>query len=190
MYGQVPVAQPVQMQQQQQFYGAQQPALQQWFQAVDTDRSGRISTQELQKALQMGGLNFSLKLVASLVRMHDADKTNTLSFAEFCEMQTYLTRLQQTFSQCAGGGQQLQLQQTQSALSTLGYNLDMQPDGAFYKIVQSYDFTMNGSVGLDSFIAMNIQLKNAQKMFNLFDAQRTGRVTMDFNQYVWTLAQL
>ena len=48
------------------FYGAQQSALQQWFQAVDTDRSGRISTQELQKALQMGGLNFSLKLVASL----------------------------------------------------------------------------------------------------------------------------
>ena len=56
-----------------------------------------------------------------------------------------------------------------------GVQLDMQPEGAFYKMVESYDFTRDGRVGLDSFIAMNIQLTNAQKMFALFDAQKTGR---------------
>ena len=38
--------------------------------------------------------------------------------------------------------------------------------------------------------SLRIQLRNAQKMFNLFDAQRTGRVTLDFNQFVWSIAQL
>jgi Ca2+-binding EF-hand superfamily protein len=172
------------------FYGAQHAALQQWFLAVDTDRSGQVSPQELQQALMMGGLNFSLKLVASLVRMHDASNDMTLSFDEFVAMQTYLNGVQQAFTRNAAGQSKLALQHVQSALRELGYDLDMQPDGAFYKMVQSYDFSRNGQIGLDSFIAMNIQLRNCQKMFNLFDAQRQGRVTMDFNQLVWTVAQL
>ena len=57
--------------------GAQAPALQQWFAAVDDDRSGRVSTDELQRALAMGGLNFSLKLAASLLRMHDTTNSNS-----------------------------------------------------------------------------------------------------------------
>ena len=130
MYGQ-PVAQPAYavaqpayaVQAAPQFYGAQTAALQAWFQQVDTDRSGRISTQELQKALQMGGLNFSLKLVASLVRMHDVSKTMSLDFQEFCNMQTYLTKLQQTFSQFAAGQPQIHLQQIQAALGSLGFTV-------------------------------------------------------------------
>ena len=165
--------------QQAQFYGAQQSALQQWFMAVDTDKSGRISTQELPKALMLGGLNFSLKLVSSLVRMHDINSSNSLDFNEFCAMQAYLTKLQSVYQQVCGGGQ-MNFQQIQQALVLLDIKLDMQPEGAFYKMVASYDFTRSGVIALDSFIAMNIQLRNAQKMFNLFDQQRTGRITLDF----------
>ena len=50
------------------FYSADHNALMQWFQAVDTDRSGSISATELQRALSQGGLVFSLKLVSSMVR--------------------------------------------------------------------------------------------------------------------------
>ena len=187
MYGQ-PMGYPVP--QQPQFFSAQQAALQQWFNSVDTDRTGRVSTDELQKALAMGGLNFSMRLTASLVRMHDVNNSMSLDFHEFCAMQNYLTKLQQTFSQTAMGATQLNLQQVQMALRALGFELDMQPDGAFYKIVASYDFSKTGAIGLDAFIALCIQLRNAQKMFNLFDQQRTGRVTMDFNQLIWTIAQL
>ena len=44
-----------------------------WFMAVDADRSGQVNAQELQRALAMGGLNFSLALCAQMIRMHDRD---------------------------------------------------------------------------------------------------------------------
>lgn len=173
------------------FYGAETTALQKWFQAVDRDHSGRISCQELQRALQMGNLNFSLKLVSSLIRMHDVNSSNTLDFTEFISVQQYLQSLQQTFVTCDRSRTgKLNLQEVQDALRRLGFDLDVQPEGAFYKLVLSFDFTQEGSIALDSFIAMCIQLRNAQKVFNLFDPQRTGRVQLDFNQFVWSIAQL
>lgn len=45
------------------FYNAGQSVLQQWFNMVDTDRSGNISANELQRALAQGGLNYSLKSI-------------------------------------------------------------------------------------------------------------------------------
>lgn len=69
----VAVAQPVGQQTAQpvgqaSFYSAGQSALQQWFAMVDTDRSGQISATELQQALSQGGLTYSLKMVASIIR--------------------------------------------------------------------------------------------------------------------------
>ncbi len=42
--------------------------LRQWFNAIDTDRNGQLTAQELQSALQLGNLNFSLVTVAHLIR--------------------------------------------------------------------------------------------------------------------------
>ena len=56
------------------FYGADQSALQQWFNVVDADRSGEVNTAELQQALAQGGLNFSMKLASSMIRMFDDDR--------------------------------------------------------------------------------------------------------------------
>ena len=43
----------------------------QWFAAVDTDRSGRISVNELQEALALGNLHFSLAVCAQMIRSAD-----------------------------------------------------------------------------------------------------------------------
>ena len=118
-------------------------------------------------------------------------RARRLSFAEFCELQNFLQQLQQTFSAHDGArANQLNLQQIQQAIGAMGFALDMQPDGAFYKLCQAYDFEKRGVIGLDAFIAMVITLKNGRKCFDLFDPQGTGKVTMDFNQYIWTVAQL
>ena len=42
-----------------------------WFATVDADRSGHINSAELQRALAMGSLNFSLALCAQLIRESD-----------------------------------------------------------------------------------------------------------------------
>ena len=168
---------------------ASQAMLQEWFASVDQRRSGRLNASLVQQALAMGGVNFSLQLVASLVRLHCTDNALTLDFGDFVRMQQFVTSLAHTFSQCGRGRAHLSVPQVQEALQ--GFGLDMQPDGAFYKLVQSYDYGRSALVDLEAFIAMSVQLRNAQRVFRLFDAQqRAGRVTMDFNQFVWSVAQL
>ena len=179
------------MPQEQAFYAANTSALRQWFQSVDADSSGAISVAELQKALHKGGLNFSAKLVASLMRVHDSDASLMLEFQEFCALHADLQSMKRTFD--AKGGSvagKLTLPQIQEALKSLDFKLDMQPEGAFYKLVKSYDFEQNGEIALESFIAMCVQLRNAQKMFNLFDPHRTGYISLDWNQFVWSVAQI
>eukprot|EP00964_Phaeocystis_antarctica_P086134 scaffold54510_cov69-Phaeocystis_antarctica.AAC.4 len=80
------------------FYSADNTALQQWFGQVDTDRSGQVNAKELQRALAQGGLNFSTKLVASMIRMYDADKTAQLSLAQFIELHKFLVNVQHVFA--------------------------------------------------------------------------------------------
>ena len=174
-----------------QFYTADQTALQQWFYAVDTDRSGQVNAAELQKAMAQGGLNFSMKLVSSMIRMYDADRTAQLSMQQFIQLHQFLVKVQGVF---AGADRnrsgQLDLNEIFAALQQLGYNLDRQPGGAFYTLCQSYDYDRKGVIGLDSFIAMAVMIENAQRLHAAFDPQRSGRATFDFNQFIWTLALL
>ena len=80
------------------FYTADNLALQQWFGQVDTDRSGQVNTAELQRCLAQGGLHFSTKLCASMIRMYDADRTAQLSFAQFGELHKFLVNVQTVFA--------------------------------------------------------------------------------------------
>ena len=45
----------------------------QWFRQIDRDGSGTLDVFELQRALALGQLNFSLKTVQALMRLHDKD---------------------------------------------------------------------------------------------------------------------
>merc|ERR1711934_795784 len=65
-------------------YGAPQqplvdPQVQQWFNAVDQDRSGQITAGELSKALVNGNWsNFSEEACRMMIDMYDKDKTGTI----------------------------------------------------------------------------------------------------------------
>ena len=142
------------------FWSANTSALCQWFEAVDTDGSGRISVVELQRALEKGGLKYSLKLVSSLVRVHDGDASLRLDLNEFCELHRDLQQTQQRFAAADTLRKgKLNLTQIETVIKQLGFSLDLQPEGAFYKLVKSYDFGQDGEIGLDSFIAMCIQVR-------------------------------
>lgn len=43
----------------------------QWFAKIDANSSGTLDVMELQRALALGGLNFSLKTVQAMMRLHD-----------------------------------------------------------------------------------------------------------------------
>ena len=45
-----------------------------------------------------------------------------------------------------------------------------------------------GKFGLDEFIAMSVFLTSAGNVFRAFDAAKAGRVTLDFNQFLYAAA--
>ena len=65
-------------------YSPQQPNLLQIFQTVDTDRSGRISSDELQRALSNGTWRtFNPETCRIMISMFDSDNDGGISFNEF-----------------------------------------------------------------------------------------------------------
>lgn len=133
-----------------------------------------------------------MKTTLSVLRTHDGSGSCTLDFTEFAALQQYLQALRRAFCglQADGASGKLSLPQAAAALESLGYALDMQPQGAFYKLVESFDFERNGQLHLDTFVALAVQLRNARRCFEMFDPRRTGHVALDFNQLVWVMAQL
>lgn len=98
----------------------------QWFAAVDTDRSGRISVTELQEALALGNLHFSLAVCAQMIRfaaadpdcqelvwysaeilctgtssvtcrLHDRSNTNNVDMQDFKALHKFLEEMNQSF---------------------------------------------------------------------------------------------
>lgn len=67
----------------------------QWFDAIDKDGNGQLTPMELQQALQLGHLNFSLATVAHIIRIHDKTGSGTISFDEFGKLHEFLTNVQQ-----------------------------------------------------------------------------------------------
>eukprot|EP00983_Pelagomonas_calceolata_P030065 942026-Pelagomonas_calceolata.AAC.3 len=58
---------------------ADMDAVRAWFMAIDLDRSGELNSGELQRALSMGQLNFSLTDVDSMIRAFDTNGRRKLN---------------------------------------------------------------------------------------------------------------
>lgn len=52
----------------------------------------------------------------------------------------------------------------------------------------AYDPDRNGTLGMAEFIAMTLFLKSSAAMFQAFDSQRSGRVNLDYNQFIYAAA--
>merc|ERR1711874_929005 len=71
-------------------YGQQpavDPSVAQWFSAVDTDRSGQISAQELQRALVNGNWShFSEEACRMMIDMYDKNASGSIDVNEFQQL--------------------------------------------------------------------------------------------------------
>jgi len=162
--------------------------LEQWFRAVDIDRSGKISVHELQRALAMGNLCFSLSTVAHMIRVHDTSGRGEIDFEEFRKLHNFLVNMQNSFTffdKDRGGT--LTPDELFQAVAHAGFNLD---EHAFYAMVRAFDPDRNGQLGLAEFIAMTLFLKSAAATFSAFDPHSEGRISLDFNQFVYACSNM
>ncbi|XP_066359453.1 uncharacterized protein [Miscanthus floridulus] len=159
--------------------------LREWFDRVDAGRTGNITAAQLQGALAVGNLNFPISVVQQMIRMYDFDRNGTMSFEEFLALNKFLQKVQSVFSTLERGRGFLSLEEVYEALIKLGFSLD---SPAFYTVCESFDKSKKGMIQLDEFISLCIFVQSALNLFNSFDTSKQGRVTFDFNQFVYCTA--
>uniref|UniRef100_A0ACD5WVS6 Uncharacterized protein n=1 Tax=Avena sativa TaxID=4498 RepID=A0ACD5WVS6_AVESA len=159
--------------------------LREWFDRVDAARTGNITALQLQSALAVGNLDFPLSIVQQMIRMYDFDGNGTMSFEEFLALNKFLQKVQTVFSTLERGRGFLSLQEVYEALIKLGFSLD---SPAFYTVCESFDKSKKGMVRLDEFISICIFVQSARNLFGSFDTTKQGKVTLDFNQFVYCTA--
>ncbi|KAF4397424.1 hypothetical protein G4B88_027164 [Cannabis sativa] len=155
--------------------------LREWFDRVDSDKSGSITASQLKKALAVGNLEFSISVVQQMIRMYDFDRNGTMSFDEFVALNKFLLKVQQAFSDLERDRGYLVTDEVFEALVKIGFSLD---SPAFYTVCESFDKKKNGRFRLDDFISLCIFLQSARNMFDSFDTAKQGRVTLDLNQFM------
>ncbi|KAJ1923225.1 hypothetical protein IWQ60_006005 [Tieghemiomyces parasiticus] len=112
--------------------------LYQWFQAVDTDKSGALSAGELQRALMNGDWSpFNIETVRMMVNMFDKDNSGTIEFNEFAGLWKYIEDWKKcffTFDQDRSGT--IDAQELTRALYTFGYNV---PPAVITLLMRKFD---------------------------------------------------
>ncbi|URE01914.1 hypothetical protein MUK42_02688 [Musa troglodytarum] len=110
--------------------------LREWFERVDSNRSGNITAVQLQGALSVGNLDFSLSIVQQMIRMYDFDGNGTMNFEEFVALNKFLLKVLYT-------------------VWGRGY---LNPDDVY----ESFDKNKKGMVRLDEFISLCIFVQSAR----------------------------
>ncbi|XP_058190429.1 uncharacterized protein LOC131307766 [Rhododendron vialii] len=159
--------------------------LRQWFDRVDSDKTGSITAAQLKNAFSVGNLEFSISIVQQMIRMYDFDRNGTMSFEEFVALNKFLLKVQQAFSDLERGRGYLVPDDVYEGLVKIGFSLD---SPAFYTVCESFDQKKNGRFRLDDFISLCIFVQSSRNLFNSFDTSKQGRVTLDLNQFIYCTA--
>jgi len=177
-YGQAPYGQPG--------YGGQQgvdPNILQWFQAVDTDRTGKISLMELQQALTNANwTRFNTETCRLMIGMFDRDRSGQIDFQEFQGLWTYIHQWKTIFDMFdRDRSGSIDANELLSAYSQMGYR--MSPQFA-QNVVFRYDTTGSHRLALDNFIQSCVMLKSATDMFRQRDREQRGVIQIGYEDFV------
>uniref|UniRef100_A0A1D1Y2I4 Programmed cell death protein 6 n=1 Tax=Anthurium amnicola TaxID=1678845 RepID=A0A1D1Y2I4_9ARAE len=154
-----------------------------WFQAVDTDKSGALTTEELQKALINGDWSpFNIETVRLMMNMFDTDNTGTITFQEFAGLWRYIEdwkKCFQTFD--ADGSGTINFAELKNALRTFGYNLS---DNFVNLIIKKYDKYGKGDVTFDNFVQSCVTVKTLTDAFRRYDTDSDGWILINYEQFL------
>ncbi|KAF9185032.1 Programmed cell death protein 6 [Haplosporangium sp. Z 767] len=150
----------------QQQYATQSSAessLRQYFDSVDTDRSGQLSTEELQRAL----IN---------------DNSGMINFAEFSGLWKYIEDWRacfRAFDQDQSGS--IDFNELKTAMRSFRYNLS---DEFLRLLIKKYDKKGRGDVSFDNFVQIAVTVKSLTDAFMRIDREGKGYATIGYEQFL------
>ncbi|ORX60264.1 EF-hand [Hesseltinella vesiculosa] len=163
------------------------PQLWSWFTAVDTDRSGQLTVDELQRALVNGDWSpFNIETVRMMVNMFDADNTGTIDFNEFAGLWRYIEDWKRCFQAFdADGSGSIDAKEMHNALRTFGYNLS---DRFVSILIQKFDKygtgTGKGDVTFDNFVQACVNVKTLTDSFRAYDTDGDGWIQINYENFL------
>lgn len=146
------------------------------FAAVNTSKTGKITASEVQAALGLANLSFSLQTSALAVRLHDLDDDGCITRGEFGKLHSSLDSLNATFGEISGAGPGasddapgLDLDSTEAALKKVDIELDRP---ALVAAFNAFDPSKDGRLCASEFIGLALFLRAARATFRAFDSVR------------------
>ncbi|ORY88528.1 hypothetical protein BCR43DRAFT_466634 [Syncephalastrum racemosum] len=166
------------------------PQLWSWFKAVDTDNSGQLTVDELQRALINGDWSpFNIETVRTMVNMFDSDNTGTINFQEFAGLWKYIEdwkRCFQAFDQDGSGS--IDRSEMLTAMRSFGYNLS---DNFINLLIQKFDKygtvqnnAGKGDVTFDNFVQACVTVKTLTDSFRAFDKDNDGWIQINYENFL------
>ncbi|KAK6180267.1 hypothetical protein SNE40_012454 [Patella caerulea] len=201
-YGQPPQGQqyrpPYGQPQGQQFGGYQQPGgysapaapppgisqeLWGWFQAVDQDKSNKITAEELQRALMNGNWSpFNPETCRLMIGMFDRDRSGTIDVHEFAALWKYIQDWKACFDRFdTDRSGNIDAGELHSALRTFGYNLSPQFANV---VVMKFDRRGQRNINFDDFIQACVSLKSLTDKFRAKDTQQSGNIRISYEDFL------
>jgi len=157
--------------------------LQQVFQKVDTDRSGSITSNELQAALSNCTWSpFNPETVRMMIGIFDQDHSSTISFDEFKHLWRFVTKWEnmfRDFDKDKSGS--IDKNEFRSALTSIGYRLS---DRFYDLLIKKFDRTGRGTVAFDDFIQACISIQTLTNAFRQHDRLQNGQITINYEDFL------
>ncbi|KAM6900032.1 peflin [Xenentodon cancila] len=160
------------------------PEAYQWFQSVDTDRSGFINPKELKQALVNSNWSaFNDETCLIMINMFDKTRSGQIDLFGFSALWDFMQQWRVLFQRYdrdrSGSISGMELHQ---ALAQMGYNLSPQFSET---LVQR--FSIRGGrpgIQLDSFIQVCTQLQSMTQAFRERDASMTGNIRISYEDFL------
>lgn len=165
------------------------PQLWSWFSAVDTDRSGAITVQELQSALLNGDwTRFDLDTVKMLMSIFDIDRSGTISFTEFVGLWKYISDWQNVFRHFdRDRSGSIEGSELSEALRSFGYTLSPSLLTLIEKKYASGPATGYGpppGITFDRFVRACVLVRTVTEAFQRHDSDRDGWIQLNYEQFM------
>lgn len=136
----------------------------------------------------MGNLNYSISDVDAMIRAFDQKNTRSLNMQEFGKLHEFLMSVTASFSfYDSDHNKMLESQEVTAALKQAGFTMD---PPVLQVMMKKYDLSNKGVLKLDEYIRMCLFLQSCVRTFGAFDSTKTGKITLDFNQFVYAASHI
>lgn len=154
-----------------------------WFQAVDQDRSGKITSVELRQALMNGNMSpFNEETCRLMVGMFDKSKDGTIDIHEFAALWKYVQDWKGCFERFdTDRSGNIDAQELGNAFRTFGYNLSPQFSDS---VIRVFDRRGMRTINFDDFIQACVMLKTLTDKFRTKDLQQRGVINIAYEEFL------